>query len=96
MLGNRQTSQSDKVEVSEVRFRQIYDRGQLPVRLPDRSQLMSVQLQEDLHSAQLRMADQEDEIARLGWELELRPRDVDARVAALQDEVAGLKLIAGV
>ncbi|ORX37049.1 P-loop containing nucleoside triphosphate hydrolase protein [Kockovaella imperatae] len=54
----------------------------------------TTELQEDLHAAQLKIADQEDEIARLGWELELRPRDVDSRVADLQEEVAGLKLIA--
>ena len=40
------------------------------------------------------MAEQEDELIRLRTELEVRPVDPDARILELQDEVAGLKLIA--
>ncbi|RSH90768.1 Kinesin-like protein kip2 [Saitozyma podzolica] len=51
-------------------------------------------LQEDLHAAQLRNAEQEDEIARLRLELEARPINPDARIIELQDEIAGLRMIA--
>lgn len=53
------------------------------------------QLQEDLHAAQLKMAEQEEEVARLKAELAIRPRDPDARVRELQDELDQYKLIAG-
>ncbi|KAK1925901.1 P-loop containing nucleoside triphosphate hydrolase protein [Papiliotrema laurentii] len=51
-------------------------------------------LQEDLHAAQLQIAKQADEITRLKSELDARPVNPDARIVQLQDEVAGLKMIA--
>ena len=57
--------------------------------------LTASKLQEQLHDAQARLQDQEDEIKRLGWELELRPRNTDARIVELQDKIKGLELIEG-
>lgn len=55
----------------------------------------TTELQESLHAAQIRMRAQEDEIAALKRELGARPKNPDKRIMELQDEVAGLKLIAG-
>lgn len=41
------------------------------------------------------MSDQQDEISRLRSELETRPINPEKRILELQDEVSGLKLIAG-
>ena len=57
--------------------------------------LNSFKLQEDLHAAQIRLTEQQDEIKRLRTELDFRPTDPDKRILELQEEVSGLKLIAG-
>jgi uncharacterized small protein (DUF1192 family) len=44
----------------------------------------------------LQIAKQADEITRLKSELDARPVNPDARIVQLQDEVAGLKMIAPV
>lgn len=54
-----------------------------------------MQLQEDLHAAEMRVADQEEEITRLKAELERRPFEPEARILELQDEIDQLKMIAG-
>lgn len=51
-------------------------------------------LQEELHSAELRITEQEDEIARLKAELDVRPVNPDERCLKLQDEVNQLRMIA--
>jgi hypothetical protein len=48
-----------------------------------------------LHAAELKISQQSHEISRLRYELEARSVKPDERILALQDEVAGLKLIAG-
>lgn len=53
-----------------------------------------MQLHEDLHAAELRNSEQQDEISRLRSELEARPLHPEKRIVELQDEVSGLKLIA--
>ena len=57
--------------------------------------MVDVQLQEDLHAAQLTMAGQENEISALKSELDARAMDPDKRILELQREVGGLKMIAG-
>ena len=53
------------------------------------------QLQEDLHAAQAKLSEQEDEIAYLKAELAKRPVDIDKRVEEMEDEIGQLKMIAG-
>lgn len=53
------------------------------------------QLHEDLHAAELRISEQQDEVSHLRSELEARPLHPEKRILELQDEVSGLKLIAG-
>ena len=53
------------------------------------------QLQEELHAAQSRLTQRDDEVAQLQRELARRPVDVDGRIEELQDEVGQLKMIAG-
>jgi centromeric protein E len=57
--------------------------------------LTSSQLQEEVHAASLRLSEQELEIKRLKQELAMRPKDPNARVVELQDELDQYKLIAG-
>ncbi len=57
--------------------------------------LTAFQLQEDLHAAELRISEQQDEISRLRSELDSRPLNAEKRTVELQDEVSGLKMIAG-
>lgn len=54
----------------------------------------SVALREELHAAELRVSEQEEEIARLKAELEVRPLNPDQRCIELQDEVNQLRMIA--
>ncbi|TXT13257.1 hypothetical protein VHUM_00624 [Vanrija humicola] len=54
----------------------------------------SVALREELHAAELRVSQQEEEIARLKAELEVRPLNPDKRCMELQDEVNQLRMIA--
>jgi hypothetical protein len=53
------------------------------------------QLQESLDAAERKITQQSQEMARLRDELGARAVKPDERILALQDEVAGLKLIAG-
>lgn len=48
-----------------------------------------------MHAAQLRLSEQDLEISRLKSELAIRPKDPNARVVELQDELEQYKLIAG-
>lgn len=57
--------------------------------------LTKSQLQEEVHAASLRLSEQELEIKRLKQELAMRPKDPNARVVELQDELDQYKLIAG-
>jgi centromeric protein E len=52
-------------------------------------------LQEEVHEAQRKIAGQEEEIKKLKAALASRPRNPDARVLELQQELQGYKLIAG-
>lgn len=54
----------------------------------------SSKLQEELHLAELRNSELEDEVAQLKAELDIRPKDPDERVVALQQEVNQLRMIA--
>jgi centromeric protein E len=54
-----------------------------------------LQLQEEVHEAQRKIAGQEEEIVKLKAALAARPRNPDARVLELQQEIQGFKLIAG-
>lgn len=54
----------------------------------------SSKLQEELHLAELRNSELEDEVAQLKAELDIRPKDADERVVALQQEVNQLRMIA--
>jgi hypothetical protein len=71
----------------------------LPPRLVeghgDKGQYLTPQLQEELSAAQLKASKQEAEIAKLKAELAIRPRDPDARVVELSNEIEHFKLIAG-
>jgi hypothetical protein len=53
-----------------------------------------LQLQEDLHTAELRVAEQEDEIRRLKLDLDARTTEPDPRIQELQQEVSELRMIA--
>jgi hypothetical protein len=53
-----------------------------------------LQLQEDLHTAELRVAEQEDEIRRLKLDLDARTTEPDSRIQELQQEVSELRMIA--
>jgi hypothetical protein len=57
--------------------------------------VLTVQLQEELSAAQLKASKQEAEIAKLKAELSVRPRNPDARVVELSNEIEHFKLIAG-
>ena len=48
-----------------------------------------------MHEAQRKIAGQEEEIKKLKAALASRPRNPDARVLELQQELQGFKLIAG-
>lgn len=48
-----------------------------------------------MHAASLRLSEQDLEIQRLKKELAMRPKDPNARVMELQDELDQYKLIAG-
>ena len=48
-----------------------------------------------MHEAQRKIAGQEEEIVKLKAALASRPRNPDARVLELQQELQGFKLIAG-
>lgn len=51
-------------------------------------------LQEELHESQLRISEQNEEIAALKAELDVRPLDPNKRCQELQDEVNQLRMIA--
>jgi hypothetical protein len=57
--------------------------------------MLTSQLQEEVHEAQRKIAGQEEEIVKLKAALASRPRNPDARVLELQQELQGFKLIAG-
>lgn len=54
-----------------------------------------MKLQEEVHAASLRLSEQDLEINRLKKELAMRPKDPNARVVELENELDQFKLIAG-